>query len=72
MAIWSWMYSMPLALQARPSPSSSALIGRDASLMSVSPTQNFLNPPPVPDNEVGTWTPPFASWNSSATASVIG
>ncbi len=40
--------------------------------MSVSPTQNFLNPPPVPDSDVGTRTPLLASWNSSATASVIG
>jgi hypothetical protein len=32
--------------------------------MSVSPTQNFLNPPPVPEKAVGTWTPGFAIWNS--------
>ncbi len=25
--------------------------------MSVSPAQNFLKPPPVPDSAVGTWTP---------------
>ena len=71
-ATWSSTYSMPFALQARPSPSSSALIGRDASLMSVSPTQNFLKPPPVPEKATGTWTPLLAFWNSSATAWVIG
>ena len=48
MATWSSTNSMLFAVHARPSPSSSALIGRDASLMSVSPTQNFLKPPPVP------------------------
>ncbi len=72
MATWSSTYSMPFAVQARPSPSSSALIGREASLMSVSPAQNFLKPPPVPDSDVGTRTPVLAAWNSSATASVIG
>ena len=40
--------------------------------MSVSPTQNFLNPPPVPDNATDAWTPGFAIWKSSATAAVIG
>src|SRR5215210_8808260 len=63
---------MALALQPAPSPASSILIGRDASFMSVSPLQNFLNPPPVPANATVTLTPEFAFWNSSATASVIG
>ena len=41
--------------------------------MSVSPRQNFLNPPPVPEMPTVTRTsPPFAFWNSSATASVTG
>jgi hypothetical protein len=61
-----------LVSQATPSASSSALIGREASLMSVSPTQNFLNPPPVPLKATDTREPGFAIWNSSATASLIG
>ena len=40
--------------------------------MSVSPTQNFLKPPPVPLKATGTWTPALAVWKSSATSSVIG
>ena len=41
--------------------------------MSVSPRQNFLKPPPVPDTPTVTLIAPFlAFWNSSATASVIG
>ena len=41
--------------------------------MSVSPRQNFLKPPPVPDIPTVTFTAPFfIFWNSSATASVIG
>ena len=41
--------------------------------MSVSPRQNFLKPPPVPEMPTVTLTSPFlAFWNSSATASVIG
>jgi hypothetical protein len=40
---------------------------------SVSPRQNFLKPPPVPDTPTVTrWRPCFAFWNSSATASVTG
>ena len=39
--------------------------------MSVSPRQNFLKPPPVPDSPTVTFT--FCIfWNSSAMASVIG
>ena len=63
------MYSMPLALQAS---TSVGLIGRDASEMSVSPAQNFLKPPPVPEMPTVTRALGFAFWNSSATASVIG
>ena len=51
---------------------SSALIGRDASLMSVSPAQNFVKPPPVPDSLTLMSTPGLAALNSSATASEIG
>jgi hypothetical protein len=40
--------------------------------MSVSPRQNFLNPPPVPPMPTVTLRPLLAFWNSSATASVIG
>src|SRR3954466_1901351 len=41
--------------------------------MSVSPRQNFLNPPPVPEIPTVTRTLPFlAAWNSSATASAGG
>src|SRR5262245_45818314 len=48
-------------------------IGRDAFEISVSPRQNFLNPPPVPEMPTVTLTLPFVDfWNSSATASVIG
>ena len=63
------MYSMPAFLQASISV---ALIGREASLMSVSPRQNFWNPPPVPEMPTVTRTPLLAFWKSSATASVIG
>jgi hypothetical protein len=48
-------------------------IGREASEMSVSPRQNFLKPPPVPEMPTVTLMAFFfAFWNSSATASVIG
>ena len=41
--------------------------------MSVSPRQNFLKPPPVPDMPTVTLTLPLVDrWKSSATASVIG
>ena len=41
--------------------------------MSVSPRQNFLKPPPVPEMPTVTRIlPRFWIWNSSATASVIG
>ena len=63
------MYSMPAFLQASISV---ALIGREASLMSVSPRQNFWKPPPVPEMPTVTRTSWLAFWNSSATASLIG
>ena len=40
--------------------------------MSVSPRQNFWNPPPVPEMPTVTSTFGFAFWNSSATASLMG
>src|SRR5215207_2756291 len=60
---------MPLLSQAAVS---SASIPRDASEMSVSPAQNFSNPPPVPEVPTVTRTPEFCSWNSSAAASLSG
>ncbi len=45
-ATGSSMYSTPDFLQAS---TSVALIGRDASLMSISARQNFWKPPPVPE-----------------------
>ena len=47
-------------LAGGPFGSSSALIGRDASLMSVSPAQNFSKPPPVPEVPTVIWTPEFS------------
>jgi hypothetical protein len=54
------------------SSSSAFLMGRLASWMSVSPRQNFLNPPPVPEKATATLTPGFRWVNSSATAWVMG
>ena len=71
-ATWSWTYVTLLVLQAAPSLASSALIGREASLMSVSPAQNFVNPPPVPDSLTLMSTPGLAALKSSAAASEIG
>jgi hypothetical protein len=47
-------------------------IGREALEISVSPRQNFLKPPPVPEMPTVTRMPRFAFWKSSATASVTG
>ena len=52
--------------------SSSGLIGREASEMSVSPAQNFSKPPPVPDVPTVICTSGFSSLNSSAAACVNG
>src|SRR3970040_1791345 len=50
-----------------------AEMGREASEISVSPRQNFLKPPPVPEMPTVTlMAPRFIFWNSSATASEIG
>ena len=63
---------MPFASQLRPSASSSAWIGRDASLMSVSPLQNFSKPPPVPEVPTVICTPEFSAMKSSAAVSLNG
>ena len=68
-AIGSSMYSTLLVVH---SSTSVGLIGREASEMSVSPAQNFLKPPPVPEMPTVIFTSRFFFWNSSATASVIG
>src|SRR5262245_58542106 len=47
------------------------LIGRDAPAIAISPAQNFLKPPPVPETPMVTLAG-LDFWNSSATASVIG
>ena len=49
------MYLMPAAAQVA---ISAARIGREASEMSVSPRQNFLKPPPVPEMPTVTRTLP--------------
>jgi hypothetical protein len=63
------MNSMPAFIQVS---ISAARIGREASLMSVSPRQNFWNPPPVPEMPTEMSTFGFAALNSSAIASLIG
>ena len=64
-------YSMPASAQAA---ASSSLIERDASEMSVSPAQNFLKPPPVPDwpTVTSTPSPSGVALNSSLAAAVSG
>ena len=49
-----------------------SLIGLDALLILVSPLENFLNPPPVPETPTVTRTLGSTALNSSATASVTG
>ena len=64
------MYLMPAAAQLA---ISAAMIGREASEISVSPRQKRLKPPPVPEMPTVTRTlPRLWIWYSSATASVIG
>src|SRR6187402_562207 len=46
-------------------------MGRDAPVMAISPAQNFLKPPPVPETPMVTRAG-LVFWNSSATASVMG
>ena len=54
------------------SAASSSLIGRDALEMSVSPAQNFLNPPPVPEVPTETLIFGFSSLNNSPAAAASG
>ncbi len=69
-ATGSSKYLMPAAAQAS---ISFFRMGREASEMSISPRQNFLKPPPVPEMPTVTLMAFFSAfWNSSATASVIG
>ncbi len=51
---------------------SELLIGREAFETTLSPRQNFWNPPVVPDCPTVTCVPGFFFWNSSAMASLIG
>ena len=51
---------------------SSCLMGREASLICVSPAQKASKPPPVPEKPTLTRTSPATASNSSATAAVIG
>jgi hypothetical protein len=71
MAIFISTGSMPPGSH-RARSSSSSLMGREALFPSVSPAQNFLKPPPVPEKATATRTPLFAIWNSSAIASRTG
>src|SRR5829696_7762690 len=64
----SW-YLMPLASHAC---FSSSLMAREASEMSVSPLQNLVKPPPVPEVPTVTLTPDCSLLNSSVMASLIG
>ena len=66
LAIWTSWNLTPFFLQT--GTSSSGLIGRDASEMSVSPAQNFSKPPPVPDSPTVILTSGFSSLKSSAAA----
>src|SRR5215207_8973366 len=72
LATWISPYLMPALSQASPSFSSSVLIGREASLTSVSPAQNFSKPPPVPDSPTVTLTSGASSWKNSAAACANG
>ena len=66
LAIWTSWYLTPPFSQT--GASSSGLIGREASEMSVSPAQNFSKPPPVPDWPTEIFTSGLSSLKSSAAA----
>ena len=66
LAIWTSWNLTPAFSQT--GTSSSSLIGREASEMSVSPAQNFSKPPPVPDWPTEIFTSGFSSLKSSAAA----
>src|SRR5687767_4218859 len=69
LATWISSYLTLFFLHAS---TSSSLIGREASDISVSPLQNFSKPPLVPDVPTVTRTLGFSPWNSSAAVSVRG
>src|SRR3712207_9345925 len=69
-AIWISLYLTLFFLQI--GTSSSSLIGREASEMSVSPAQNFSKPPPVPEVPTVILTLGFWALNSSAAACANG
>ena len=64
--------SMNSILFVAASATSLGVIGRDASEIAVSPAQNRLKPPPVPEIPTVTLTFGATLENSSLTASVIG
>ena len=66
----SSVYSTPFSSQT--GTSSSSLIGREASEMSVAPVQNTSKPPPVPDWPTVTWIEEPSAVMSSCAAVVIG
>ena len=70
LATWTSVYWTPPFSHS--GTSSSSLIGREASEMSVSPAQNFSKPPPVPDVPTVIWTSGYSSLKSSAAASANG
>src|ERR671914_305177 len=65
----SSVYSMPFSSHTA---ASSGSIGRDASEMSVSPSQNSSNPSPVPGPSTDTLTSGDCSAKNSATSELIG
>src|SRR5688500_9917821 len=69
MATFSSMNSTPLSAQIS---ASSALIAREASEMSVSPSQNSTNPSPVPGPSTVAATPEPQSSSFSPTAAEMG
>ena len=69
LATWNSVYLTPPSEQ---SFSSSGSIAREASEMSVSPAQNFSNPPLVPAAPTVISTSEFSSLKSSAAASANG
>ncbi len=68
-ATWNSTYSTPLSSQIF---ASSSVIGREASLMSVSPRQKRSKPPPVPEIPTVMRTSEFSRWKFSAAAVTYG
>ena len=69
MPIWSSMKLMPVSSQSAASSSSMA---RDASAMSMEPSQRRANPSPVPGPSTEYWTSGLAALKSAATIELIG